>query len=157
MATQRVWRLLGVATLAAGLGGCTSTISGDSPGGSRVSRPVIPSVSASQRVVEDYLRAASNADGARMYGLIASSERDDESPKTLGKTAADRYSTATKWEVLKTEESGSTSEVVVDMKNAKVDPNPTKFTLTREAGEWRIIDSPELHEREKNGDLHIKF
>jgi hypothetical protein len=141
--------------LAAGLGGCTSTISGDSPG--RVSRPVIPAVSASQRVVEDYLRAASEADGARMYGLIASSERNNETPTTLRKTAADRYSTGTKWEVLKAEERGSTSEVVVDVKGAKVDPNPTKFTLTRENGEWRIVDSPELHEREKNGDLHIKF
>jgi len=157
MATRRTWQVLGVGALAAALGGCTSTISGDSRGGTVVTRPAIPAISASQRVVEDYLRAASSGDGARMYGLIASSEREDESPKTLGKTAADRYSTATRWEVLKTEEHGSTSEVVVDVKGAHVDPNPTRFTLTRENGEWRIVDSPELHEREKNGDLHIKF
>jgi hypothetical protein len=92
-----------------------------------------------------------------MYGLIASSERDDESPETLRKTAADRYSTATKWEVLKAKETGSTAEVVVDVQGAKVDPNPTRFTLTRESGEWRIIDSPELHEREKDGGIHIKL
>jgi hypothetical protein len=157
MATLRIFQFLTLGALAVGLGGCTSTISGDSPGGTRVSRPVLPSISASQRVVEDYLKAASTGDGARMYGLIASSERERESPTTLGKTAADRYSPSTKWEVLKTRETGSTSEVVVDMKGAKVEPNPTKFTLTRESGEWRIVDSPELHEREKNGDLHIKF
>lgn len=157
MTTGRIWYVWGAATLAAALGGCTSTISGDSRGGSVVTRPAIPAVSASQRVVEDYLRAASSGDGARMYGLIASSERENETPKTLGKTAADRYSTATKWEVLKTEENGSTSDVVVDVTGAHVDPNPTKFTLTRENGEWRIVDSPELHEREKNGDIHIKF
>lgn len=151
----RIWSLAAAGLVMVGLGGCTSTISGDSPG--RVSRPVIPSVSASQRVVEEYLRAASEGDGARMYGLIASSERNNETPTSLGKTAADRYSTGTRWEVLKAEERGSTSEVVVDVKGAKVEPNPTKFTLTRENGEWRIVDSPELHEREKNGDLHIKF
>jgi len=154
MTTQHVGRFLGVALLTVALGGCTSTISGDSRVGSR---PLIPAVSASQRVVEEYLRAASNSDGARMYGLIASSERERESPTTLGKTAADRYSAATKWEVLKAEEHGSTSEVVVDVKGAQVEPNPTKFSLTRENGEWRIVDSPELHEREKKGDLHIKF
>jgi hypothetical protein len=143
--------------LAVALGGCTTTISGDSRGHTVTARPGLPAIAASQRVVEDYLRAASTADGARMYGLIASSERENETPKTLGKTAAGRYSTATKWEVLKTEEQGSTSEVVVDVKGAQVEPNPTKFTLTRENGEWRIVDSPELHEREKNGDLHIKF
>lgn len=154
---QRIWLLTGLGALVAGLNGCTSTISGDSNGGVRISRPAIPAVSASQRVVEDYLKAASAGDGARMFGLLAASERDDETPKTLGKTALDRYSSATKWEVLKAEENGGTSEVVVDVKGAKVEPNPTKFTLTRENGEWRIVDSPELREREKNGDLHIKF
>ena len=145
---------LGAALLALAVSGCTSTISGDS---SRVAKPVLPAISGSRRVVDDYLKAASSADGSAMYALIASSERDDESPETLRKTAADRYSTAMKWEVLKAKETGSTAEVVVDVQGAKVDPNPTRFTLTRESGEWRIVDSPELHEREKNGGIHIKL
>jgi hypothetical protein len=151
--TRRYW--FGAALLAVAVSGCTSTISGDSPG--TASRPALPAISGPQAVVEDYLKAASSADGAAMYALIASSERDDESPETLRKTAADRYSTAMKWEVLKARETGSTGEVVVDVQGAKVDPNPTRFTLTREAGEWRIVDSPELHEREKDGRLHIKL
>ena len=115
------------------------------------------SLSGPQRVVENYLKAATSADGAAMYGLIASSERDDESPKTLGDTARDRYTPSTRWEVLKTEERDSTARVIVDVKGAEVEPNPTTFSLTREAGEWRIIDSPELHEREKSGRLRIKL
>jgi hypothetical protein len=47
-------------------------------------------------VVEEYLKAATAADGATMYGLIAASERDRESPETLHDTAKDRYSPATK-------------------------------------------------------------
>jgi hypothetical protein len=99
--------------------------------------------------VEEYLKAASQADGARMYGLIASSERDDESPETLADTARDRYAPTMTWQVLKVEETGSTARVVVDIQGAKVKQNPYPFTLTREMGEWRIVDSPELHEREK--------
>jgi hypothetical protein len=114
-------------------------------------------VSGPRRVVEEYLKAATSGDGAAMYGLIATSERDDESPQTLGDTARDRYTPSTRWEVLKTEERDSTARVVVDVKGAEVDPNPTTFSLTREAGEWRIIDSPELHEREKDDGLRIKL
>ena len=114
-------------------------------------------VSSSAGVVAEYLRAASRADGAGMYALIASSERDDESPETLGDTARERYSTDTTWQVLKTDERASKSDVVVDFKGAKVDPNPYRFTLTREAGEWRIVQSPELHEEDKDDDISIKF
>lgn len=92
-----------------------------------------------------------------MYALVSSGERGGETPETLRKTAADRYSSATTWEVLKTSESGGTSEVVVDFHGAKVDPNPSTFTLTRENGEWRIVDSPELHERQKEGGIHIRL
>jgi hypothetical protein len=46
--------------------------------------------------------------------------------------------------------------VVVDFRNAKVDPNPYRFTLTREAGEWRIVQSPELHETADDG-MRIKL
>ncbi|MCC2669649.1 MAG: hypothetical protein K0Q72_2120 [Armatimonadetes bacterium] len=150
------FQYLGAALLALAVGGCTSSISGDS-GASGTTRPAVPVISGPRATVEDYLKAATSADGARMYALIASSERDDESPQTLRKTAADRYSTATKWEVLKTTDNGSTGEVIVEVKGAKVDPNPTRFTLTRESGEWRIVDSPELHEREKDGGIHIKL
>ena len=112
------------------LGGCApgreAPVSAQSP---------VLTLSGPQRVVEDYLKAATSGDGAAMYGLIASSERDDESPKTLGDTARDRYTPSTRWEVLKTEERDSTARVVVDVKGAEVDPNPTTFSLTREAGE----------------------
>jgi len=102
-------------------------------------------------VVEEYLRAAGSADGQRMYALIASSERDDESPDTLRETAAERYSAGMTWEVLKADENGSASDVIVEFQGAKVVPNPYRFTLTREAGEWRIVQSPELHEEKKDG------
>ena len=113
--------------------------------------------SGSQRVVEDYLKAARIADGAAMYALIAGSERESETPDSLRKTAADRYRSDTTWEILKTEEKGGASHVVVDFKSADVKPNPVKFTLTKEGGEWRIVDSPELHEREKDGRIRIKL
>lgn len=147
--------------VAAALSGCGNNPRIDAANNPNPQTPkiTIPAVPGSRRVVEDYLRAASSGDGAAMYALIASSERDRESPETLGDTARDRYSPAMKWEILKAEESGSTAEVVVDFQGAKVDPNPSRFTLTREAGEWRIVDSPELHEREKNakGKLRIKL
>jgi hypothetical protein len=117
----------------------------------------VPLISGSRAVVEEYLKAASEADGAKMYALIASSERESESPKTLKDTADDRYSTATSWEVLKTEEGESSSKVIVQTKSAKVEPNPYTFTLTKEAGEWRIVQSPELHEEEKDGRIRIKL
>lgn len=113
--------------------------------------------SGSRAVVEQYLQAAAKGDGPGMYALIASSERKDESPKSLADTARDRYSPQTSWDVLKTEDKGSTSQVVVDIKHAKVDPNPYKFTLSREAGEWRIVQSPELHEDDKRDEIKIKF
>jgi hypothetical protein len=142
------------------LAGCTGPAappSGSAPPATSPPQPVAAAVPGSQRVVEAYLKAAADGDGAGMYALIADSERKRETPKSLGKTAKDRYSSATTWEVLKTEESASSSEVIADTKGAKVDPNPTKFTLTRENGEWRIVESPELHEREKNGGIHIKL
>jgi hypothetical protein len=116
-----------------------------------------PATSGSRAVVEQYLQAAAKADGPAMYALIASSERKDESPKSLADTARDRYSPKTSWEVLKTQEKASTSQVVVDVKHAKVQPNPYKFTLSREAGEWRIVQSPELHEDDNRNEIKIKF
>ena len=141
--------------LLAGCGPNDRTVNAQSPS----SRPSAPAIvkPASQQVVEDYLKAAASADGARMYALIGAGNRKDETPESLRKTAADRYSSSMTYEVLKTEETDNSSEVVVEFKGAKVDPNPTKFTLTRENGEWRIIDSPELHEREKHGGIHIKL
>ena len=141
--------------LLAGCGPVDRTVNAQSPS----SRPSLPAITkpASQQVVEDYVKAAASADGSRMYALIGGSERKDETPETLRKTAADRYSTNMTYEVLKAEETDNSSEVIVEFKGAKVDPNPTKFTLTRENGEWRIVDSPELHEREKNGGIHIKL
>jgi hypothetical protein len=153
MHTRTLVRLFCAVALGAALSGCGGErLRASSDGGPG---RAVPAVSGPQRVVEEYLKAASTADGARMYGLIASSERDNESPETLRKTAADRYSTDLSWEVLKAEESGDTAKVVVEVKQAKVEPNPTTFTLTRENGEWRIVDSPELHEREKRGGIHI--
>ncbi len=150
--------LISVTAVAIGLsGGCVVRTEG---GGGTTSPPKIrvePVVSGSRAVVEDYLKAASAADGATMYGLIAASERKSESPESLGDTAKDRYSPATKWEVLKAEESGSTAQVTVEFKGADVDPNPTRFTLSKESGQWRIVDSPELHEREKDGRIRIKL
>jgi hypothetical protein len=137
--------------------GCVIRTGGRGASGASPSIHVESAVSGSRAVVEDYLKAASAADGATMYGLIASSERRRESPETLRDTAKDRYSPATKWEVLKAEESGSTSQVTVELKGADVDPNPTRFTLTKEDGQWRIVDSPELHEREKDGRIRIKL
>lgn len=143
------------ALLAGCAGPADHTVNAQSPS----SRPSAPALTkpASQQVVEEYLKAAASADGARMYALIGGSERKNETPETLRKTAADRYSSGMTYEVLKTEETDNSSEVVVEFKGAKVDPNPTKFTLTRENGEWRIVDSPELHEREKHGGIHIKL
>lgn len=151
----RLERFVVPALLAVILNGCGGvTIGANSGSGARIA---VPAISGPQRVVEDYLKAASTADGSRMHALIGAGERDDETPETLRKTAADRYSSNFSWDVLKTEETGNTAKVIVDVKGAKVDPNPTTFTLTQENGEWRIVDSPELNEREKNGDLHIKF
>jgi hypothetical protein len=126
-------------------------------GGAGTARVPAPIAAGPQAVVEEYLRAATRADGAGMYARIATSERHDESPKTLADTARDRYSTGTTWEILKTEEKGSAADVVVDFKGARVDPNPYRFTLTREAGEWRIVQSPELHEEEKSDGIKIKI
>ena len=149
--------VVAICAIAAGLSaGCVIRTEGGAPGTPprvRVERVA----SGSRAVVEDYLKAAAAADGATMYGLIATSERGRESPETLRDTAKDRYSPATKWEVLKAEESGSTSQVTVEFKGADVDPNPTRFTLTKENNEWRIVDSPELHEREKDGRIRIKL
>lgn len=148
-------RFAALGLLAAALAGCGGTTIGANSGSG--TRLAAPAVSGAQRVVEDYLKAASNADGAGMFALIGAGERDDETPETLRKTAADRYSSEISWDVLKAEESGAGAKVIVEIKGAEVDPNPTTFTLARENGEWRIIDSPELNERKKNGDLHIKF
>jgi hypothetical protein len=136
-------------------GGCAER--GPAGGGSGALRVPAPIASGPSVVVEGYLKAATRADGAGMYARIATSERDDESPKTLADTARDRYATGTTWEILKTEEKGSAADVVVDFKRAKVDPNPYRFTLTREAGEWRIVQSPELHEEEKSDGIKIKI
>jgi len=141
--------------LAVALAGCDDARVGAYSDG-RAGRS-IPVISGPRQVVEDYLRSAAKADGSGMYALLGSGERDDETPESLRKTAADRYTAGMKWDVLKATETGSRAEVVVDFQGAKVDPNPTKFALTRENGEWRIVDSPELNEREKNGDIHIKF
>ncbi|HEU4754222.1 MAG TPA: hypothetical protein VFU47_14020 [Armatimonadota bacterium] len=150
MALARHWFVyLPVAALALGLCGCRQ--------GDRTVSAASRAGSGPRAVVEQYLQAASRADGASMYALIAGSERDDESPTTLADTARDRYSTGATWDVLKTEPAGTTAKVIVELKGAKVDPNPTTFTLTQENGEWRIVDSPELHERDKNGGIHIKL
>jgi hypothetical protein len=156
MTRVMIARLIAAFAIAAGL--CAGCIIRTEGGASEARREIRieSAVSGSRAVVEDYLKAASAADGATMYGLIATSERERESPETLHDTAKDRYSPSTKWEVLKTEESGSTSQVTVEIKGADVDPNPTRFTLTKEGGQWRIVDSPELHEREKDGRLRIK-
>src|SRR5687768_3352395 len=120
-------RLLTATCLAAaGLcAGCVIRTEGGGASGSSPKVHIESAVSGSRAVVEDYLKAATAADGSTMYGLIASSERERESPETLRDTAKDRYSPATKWEVLKTEESGTTSQVTVEFKGAEVDPNPT--------------------------------
>ena len=72
-------------------------------------------------------------------------------------TAHDRYSPGMTWEVLKEESSGDSASVVVDFKGAKVEPNPYRFTLTQEANEWRIVQSPELHEDDDRDDIEIKL
>lgn len=148
----------GVALLSGGCGSATSgggTTSAPSP---TAPAPLPkPLVSGSRGVVEEYLKAASEADGAKMYALVAASERKSESPDSLHDTAEDRYATGTSWEVLKTEESDSTSKVIVEVKGAKVEPNPYTFTLSKEAGEWRIVQSPELHEEDKPGRIKIKL
>jgi hypothetical protein len=135
------------------LAGCAREQDADGPG---VARPAAVIAPESQRVVEEYLRAASQTSGAEMYALIAASERDDETPESLKDTAHDRYSPATTWSVLKTEEKENAAEVIVEFQGAKVDPNPYRFTLTREAGEWRIVQSPELHEDDSDG-IEIKL
>lgn len=110
----------------------------------------------SRRVVEEYLQAARRADGERMYALIATSERDDESPKSLRETAADRYTASTTWEFVNVEQRENTSEVHVRIEGAKeIEPNPYRFMLTREGDAWRIVDSPELHETE--GGIRIRI
>jgi hypothetical protein len=144
-------------TFALVLSGCSSSRNGHGAAPhTDASKPTLLA-SGSRAVVEQYLQAAAKADGAAMYALIASSERKDEHPKSLADTARDRYSPQTSWEVLKTDEKGTTSQVVVDIKHAKVKPNPYKFTLSREAGEWRIVQSPELHEDDKRDEIKIKF
>lgn len=113
-------------------------------------------VSESRAVVEEYLRAAAKADGAGMYALLATSERKDETPDSLRKTAADRYSADITWEIEKVDEQASSSTVVTQIRGAKdVEPNPYRFTLTKESGEWRIVQSPELHE--DDGDIKIQI
>jgi hypothetical protein len=138
-------------------GGCVLRTESSGSSGSPPKVKIEAAAPASRSVVENYLKAASAADGATMYGLIATSERKRESPESLHDTAKDRYSPSTTWEVLKTDESGTTSQVTVEFKGADVDPNPTRFTLSKESGEWRIVDSPELHEREKDGRIRIKL
>jgi hypothetical protein len=136
------------------LAGCSNA--GREPeGGTTATAPPV-TAPGPDTVVENYLRAASKADGDEMYALIATSERKDETPDSLRKTAADRYSPDITWKVTKTEEKDSTAEVMVKIEGAKVDPNPYRFTLTREAGEWRIVQSPELHETDKDG-IKIKL
>ena len=148
--------ILPATTMMLALAGCSR--SRTEPGGPGAAGPPPATMtSGSRAVVEQYLQAAAKADGAAMYALIASSERKDEGPKTLADTAQGRYSPQTSWETLKTEEKGSTSQVVVEIKGAKVQPNPYKFTLSREAGEWRIVQSPELHEEDQHDGIKIKF
>jgi hypothetical protein len=140
-----------------GLGGCAdSRRSGGAEDGPRIPKPSVLK-SGPRAVVEDYLKAAARADGAGMYALIATSERDDESPQSLADTAHDRYSPNMTWEVLKEAARSSSSDVVVDFKGAKVEPNPYRFTLTQEAGEWRIVQSPELHEDDGRDRIKIKL
>jgi hypothetical protein len=151
----RVRHALLLAVLLA-LGGCANSRSGGGPDSGATTKPAIMT-SAPRSVVEEYLKAAASADGARMYALIATSERDDETPQSLGDTAHDRYSPNTTWEILKEENTGSSASVVVDFKGAKVAPNPYRFTLTQEADEWRIVQSPELHEDDDRNDIKIKL
>jgi len=54
-------------------------------------------------------------------------------------------------------ETDNTARVIVEVKGAELDPNPATFTLAHENGGWRIAVSPELNERKRNGDIHIKF
>jgi hypothetical protein len=140
--------------LSLGVIGCTSPKpDGTSPG---AGTPPPAVVSGSRAVVEEYLEAAKKADGVQMYALIATSERDDETPDSLRDTAADRYGPETTWTVAKVEEKESTSDVIVEIRGAKkVDPNPYRFTLTKEGGSWRIVQSPELHE--DDDDVKIKI
>jgi hypothetical protein len=118
--------------------------------------PVIP-VPEARKVVDEYLHAAAAGDGDRMYALIASSERKNETPRTLTDTARDRYKPGMTWDVLKTDQGDSSGTVVAEFKGADVEPNPYRFTLTRENGEWRIVQSPELHEEDKPGRIKIEL
>jgi hypothetical protein len=140
-------------TMALAIGGCSYSAR-ERSGDSGASLPPV-AIAESQAVVEGYLRAATQADGAEMYALIATSERDEETPQSLRETAADRYSSNTTWKIVKVEQKESTSEVVAEFKGAKVEPNPYTFVLTKEAGEWRIVQSPELHE--DDDDIQIKL
>src|SRR5687767_3934701 len=63
------------------VGGCT-----DSRSGGGAATPPAVLVSGPRAVVEEYLKAASTADGAGMYALIATSERKDETPQSLKDT-----------------------------------------------------------------------
>jgi hypothetical protein len=83
-----------------------------------------------RRVAESYLRGAASADGSAMYGLLGSSERDDETPDSLRKTAAERYSRNITWNVLTVEESGSSAKVIVDLEGADVDLTGLETLLT---------------------------
>lgn len=164
MSQLRWVRLLGAAFVA-GLfvAGCAPSSSPGSPGSSPPSAAPVPSTPkpatpASQAVVEQYLRAATQADGDRMNALLAGSERKDHDARSLRKDASENYSSGATWQVLKTDEQGDTSEVTVDIKGGKVDPNPFKFVLTREAGEWRIVKSPEVKHDEHHGpSIHIRL
>jgi hypothetical protein len=145
---------LGLAVVFA-VAGCAGPRRDRAGNGNGASAPAV--VSDSRAVVQEYLEAATKADGTRMYALIATSERDDESPDSLRDTAADRYRPDTTWYIEKVDEQASTSTVVVRLNGVKnVDPNPYRFTLTKEGGEWRIVQSPELHETKGGLRIEIK-
>lgn len=150
MTYRTLTTLLGIGLLTAS--GCAERTG--TTGASRA--PAVEIASASRGVVEEYLQAAAKADGARMYALLATSERRDETPDSLRKTAADRYSAEITWEIEGVNEQANSSTVVALIRGAKdVEPNPYRFTLTKEGGEWRIVQSPELHE--DDDDIKIKI
>jgi hypothetical protein len=100
-----------------------------------------------RRTVDSYLRAAEDGDGQWMYALLASSERLRVDPATLASAARLSYSRDPEWDVLKAAEQDGAAEVVVQFKRADVEANPYRFILAREAGEWRILQAPELRSR----------
>jgi hypothetical protein len=105
--------------------------------------------------VDSFLQAARTGNGQDMLALLASGLQGKNSAKDLSEGIPSHYPAGTSWEVLKEETHGAVSDVVVEFKGAQVDPNPFRFTLTREGDVWRITHAPDV--KEGGGGIKIKL